>query len=85
MSIDKLKKHSYTQKQGQYLAFIYYYTKINGIAPAQIDFQKYFRVKPPTVHQMIVKLEKEGLITRVLNKPRTIKLAIANESIPKLE
>jgi len=24
----------YTEKQGQYLAFIYYYAKINGRAPA---------------------------------------------------
>ncbi|HYR90967.1 MAG TPA: hypothetical protein VE422_43310 [Terriglobia bacterium] len=28
---------SFTDKQGQYLAFIYYYTKINGRAPAEAD------------------------------------------------
>ena len=28
---------SYTPKQGQYLAFIYYYTKIHGRPPAQTD------------------------------------------------
>lgn len=27
----------YTKKQGQYLAFIYYYTKLNRKAPAYAD------------------------------------------------
>ena len=43
-----------TPKQGQYLAFIYYYTKINRRAPAETDFQRYFRVSPLSVHNMIV-------------------------------
>jgi repressor LexA len=43
----------FTAKQGQYLAFIYYYTKIHGTPPAEADFQRFFRVTPPVVHQMI--------------------------------
>jgi hypothetical protein len=27
----------FTSKQGQYLAFIYYYSKIHGTAPAEAD------------------------------------------------
>lgn len=54
----------YTEKQGQYLAFIFYYIKLNGIPPAQVDFQRYFSVTPPTVHQMILQLEKNKLIER---------------------
>jgi Mn-dependent DtxR family transcriptional regulator len=46
---------TYTEKQGQYLAFIYYYTKINRRPPAEADIQRYFAVTPPTVHQMILK------------------------------
>jgi hypothetical protein len=34
----------YTPRQGQYLAFIYYYTKLNGQPPAETDMQRYFRV-----------------------------------------
>ena len=30
----------YTPKQGQYLAFIYYYTKINGQPPAEHDMAR---------------------------------------------
>ena len=39
----------YTPRQGQYLAFIYYYTRVNGRAPAEADMQRYFRVSPPAV------------------------------------
>ena len=52
-------KKKYTSKQGQYLAFIYYYTKINGQAPAEADMQRYFKVSPPSVHQMVLTLEKK--------------------------
>ena len=40
---------AYTVKQGQYLAFIYYYTKIHGRSPSEADMQGYFRVSPPSV------------------------------------
>ncbi len=75
---------SFSEKQGQYLAFIFYYTKINRIPPAQIDFQKYFSVTPPTVHQMILHLEKKGLINRIPGKPRSLTIAIPDELLPKL-
>ena len=42
----------FTPKQGQYLAFIYYYTKIHG-RPPEADLQRFFRVTPPVVHQMV--------------------------------
>ena len=35
---------TFTAKQGQYLAFIYYYTKIHGMPPAEADFRRFFRV-----------------------------------------
>jgi Mn-dependent DtxR family transcriptional regulator len=54
----------YTERQGQYLAFIYYYTKLNGRPPAEADIGRYFREAPPTVHQMILTLERQGLISR---------------------
>jgi len=34
----------YTPLQGQYLVFIYYYTKIHGCTPAEADMQAYFKV-----------------------------------------
>lgn len=79
------QKELYTEKQGQYLAFIFYYTKLNGIPPAQADFQRYFSVTPPTVHQMILQLEKNNLIERKPNKPRSLKILISEEQLPRLK
>ena len=50
----------FSARQGQYLAFIHAYTSVNGRPPAQSDIARFFRVTPPTVHQMISTLEKAG-------------------------
>ena len=76
---------SYTPKQGQYLSFIYYYTKLNDYPPTERDMQKYFKTTPPTVHAMILELEKRQLIERIPNEPRSIKLLLAREKIPDLD
>ena len=75
----------YSTKQGQYLAFIYYYTKIHRRAPAEADLQEYFRVSPPSVHQMILTLEKEGLIERIPGQGRSIQLLLGRDQLPDLE
>ena len=75
----------FTAKQGQYLAFIYYYTRIHGIPPAEAEIQKYFKVTPPTSHQMILRLEQLGLIHRVPNTSRSIKVLLPREALPDLE
>jgi DNA-binding MarR family transcriptional regulator len=81
----KVLKSRYTHKQGQYLAFIYFYTKIHGVAPAEADLQRYFKVSPPAVHQMITTLEKEGLIDKVPGQARTIRVLLSKEELPDLE
>ena len=75
----------YTEKQGQYLAFIYYYTKVNGRPPAETDMQRYFGTTPPTVHQMILTLERKGLISREPGKARSIKVLLTPAQLPYLE
>jgi DNA-binding MarR family transcriptional regulator len=82
---DHVSPLKYTAKQGQYLAFIYYYNKIHGIPPAEADLQRYFRVSPPVVHQTIVALEQRGLIERQPGKARSIRLLIARSELPDLE
>ncbi|MEA2040619.1 MAG: MarR family transcriptional regulator [Thermodesulfobacteriota bacterium] len=78
-------KRQYTQRQGQYLAFIYYYKKIHGCPPAEADMQRYFKVSPPSVHQMVLTLEKKGLIEKVPYQARSIRLLVAREELPDLE
>jgi hypothetical protein len=75
---------NFTQKQGQYLAFIYAYTRLNGRAPAEADMQRYFEVSPPSVHQMVLTLERNKLIRRQVGGPRSIELLVAPEDLPIL-
>jgi DNA-binding MarR family transcriptional regulator len=75
----------YTAKQGQYLAYIYYYTKIHGRPPAESDLQRFFRVTPPVVHQMIKTLDARGLIDRRPGAARSIRLRLARAQLPDLE
>lgn len=85
MSIPKQQYFSFTDKQGQYLAYIYHYTKLNAILPAHTDFQKYFQVTPPTVNQMINTLESKGFITKRSRAARSISLVIPTDLIPILK
>jgi len=74
----------FTDKQGQYLAFIYAYTRIHGRSPAEADLQHHFRVSPPSVHQMVLTLERAGLIRRRPGVARSIEVLIAPELLPIL-
>ena len=76
---------AYTSKQGQHLAFIYFYTKVNRRPPAEADMQRYFGVTPPSVHQMVLTLELNGFIERVPGQGRSIRLLIPREQLPDLE
>lgn len=75
---------SFTEKQGQYLAFIYAYERLNRQPPAEADMQRHFGVTPPTVHQMVLKLEELGLIKRTPGKSRSIELLVPPEQLPIL-
>jgi hypothetical protein len=83
--IDPSNIPSFTAKQGQYLAFIYNYTKIRGQAPAESDLERYFQVSPPAVHDMIKTLERNGLIERTPGLARSIRLCVPPEKLPQLE
>jgi hypothetical protein len=76
---------SLTAKQGQYLAFIHNYTKIHGQAPAESDLERYFRVSPPAIHDMIKTLERNGLIERTPGLARSIRVLVRPEHLPRLE
>jgi repressor LexA len=75
----------FTAKQGQYLAFIHAYTLLHREPPAEADFQRFFQVTPPAVHDMIVALERRGLISRVPRQPRTIRLLLSPDELPALQ
>jgi DNA-binding MarR family transcriptional regulator len=74
-----------TARQGQFLAFIYWYSKVNRRPPAEADIQRYFGVTPPTVHQMVLTLEKAGLLQRSPGQARSLKVLLPVERLPFLE
>ena len=84
MSIPPNLSPPYTERQGQYLAFIHLYTKVNGRPPAQTDMQRFFAVTAPTVHQMLLSLERRGLLRRTPGRARSLEVLMAPEDLPVL-
>jgi hypothetical protein len=82
--LDPTTAPRFTKTQGQYLAFIYHYTKIHRLAPAETDLQRYFRVSAPSVHEMIKTLERNALIERTPGQARSIRLLVQPEHLPQL-
>lgn len=77
-------KLPYTSRQGQLLPFIHHYTTLHGRPPAEAEMVQFFRVTPPSVHQMILTLERRDLITRTPSMARSVRLKLPPEQLPLL-
>jgi hypothetical protein len=78
-------KVTFTEKQGQYLAFINKFIKSNGYSPEVTDFAKHFCVGSTSIYRIIAKLQEKGFIKRIPQKSRSIELLISEDELPKLE
>lgn len=67
------------------MAFIYVYSRMFRRTPAEADMQRHFRVSPPSVHQMVLTLERAGLIRRQPGVARSIQLLVTPEELPILK
>jgi SOS-response transcriptional repressor LexA len=76
---------NFTERQGQYLAFIDAYTRVNGRPPAESDMQRHFGVSPPSVHQMVLTLERLVLIRRQPGVARSIEVLVDPRCLPLLQ
>jgi len=74
-----------TERQGQFLAYIHQYGILNGCAPSEADMQRYFRITPPSVHTMVLTLERRGFIRRVPGQTRSITVIVPPESLVPLK
>jgi SOS-response transcriptional repressor LexA len=74
----------FTEKQGQYLAFIDNDSVMFGQSPTEADLQRFFGTLPPTIHQVLVTLAKKGLIRRTPGKARSVPILVDPEEIPRL-
>ncbi|MER9255925.1 MarR family transcriptional regulator [Mesorhizobium sp. M0598] len=61
------------------------YALLNGRWRAERDRQSFFGVTAPSVHQMVLTLERAGLIRRQPALARTIELLIEPDSLPRLQ
>jgi len=73
-----------TPKQGQYVAFIYY-AGLNKQAAAEADIQRCLGNSPPSVHQMVLDLDRHGLIQRTPGRSRSIRLLVDCAELPDLD
>jgi len=76
---------TYTERQGQFLAYIHQYSIVNGCAPAEADMQRFFQITPPSVHSMVLTLERRGFIRRMPGQARSITLIVSPASLPNLK
>ena len=82
---DQVKSTNPTERQGQFLAYIFQYGLVNGCSPAEADMQRHFQITAPSVHSMVLTLERRGFIRRVPGQARSITLLIPSESLPTLK
>jgi DNA-binding MarR family transcriptional regulator len=75
----------FTPRQGQFLAYIHAYTLVNGRPPAEADMMWFFHVTPPSVHQMVLTLERAGLVSRQPSVPRSIVVLLDRSALPELQ
>ena len=74
-----------TTTQGQSLAYISLYRRLHRESPSEKDMQRYFRVTPPTVHQMVLQLERKGRIERIPRQPRSNRVLVDEMELPELQ
>ena len=79
-----MKMQDPTERQGQFLAYISQYSLVNGCAPAEADMQRFFRIAAPSVHTMVLTLERRGFIRRIPGQARSITVTVPLESLPPL-
>ena len=79
-----MSAESFTARQGQYLDFIDAYTRVHGPPPGETDMQRHFQLSPPSVHQMVLTLERLGHIRRQPGVARSIELLLAPQDLPVL-
>jgi hypothetical protein len=71
-----LPEISFTDTQAQYLAFINAYTHVHGRPPAEADTQRYFGISPSSDHQIILTLERAGLLQRQFGLAHSIEVLV---------
>jgi repressor LexA len=84
-AVEPAPRLRFTKRQGQVLAFIHMYIKLNRRPPAEIDIARYFQITPPSAHQMVRTLDDKKLIVREPGVGRSIRLLVDPANLPELD
>jgi DNA-binding MarR family transcriptional regulator len=60
------------------------YTRLHRQPPAEANIQRYFGVTPPSVHQMVLTLERAGFIRRQPGVARSIEVLVDPKLLSEL-
>jgi hypothetical protein len=74
-----------TRAQGQLVAYVYWYTKVHRVPPAENEIADFLGIRGPSAHEMILRLESKAILSRRPGEPRTIKILLPREEIPDFE
>lgn len=74
-----------SHKQGQVLAYLYWYTKVNRRPPAEADIAAFFAITAPSAHQMVLRLERSGFVSRTPGAGRSLRVLLPTSDLPALE
>jgi DNA-binding MarR family transcriptional regulator len=80
---DSFRKNLHAQA-GAILGVIHLYTRLHRRPPAEAGIQQYFRVTPPSVHQMVLTLERAGFIRRQPGAALSIEVLVDPKYLPEL-
>jgi SOS-response transcriptional repressor LexA len=56
---------------------------VHGVPPAEHEMQRHFDVSPPSVHHMVINLEKKRLIERTPGMARSIRVLVPARDLPQ--
>jgi DNA-binding MarR family transcriptional regulator len=78
-------KRGPTHRQGQLLAYVYWYTKIHRVPPSENEIAEFMGIYGPSVHRMILLLEVKGYLSRRPGEPRTLRVLLPPEQVPNID
>jgi ribosomal protein L25 (general stress protein Ctc) len=74
-----------TRALGQLVAYVYWYTKVHRVPPAENEIANFLGIRGPSAHLMILRLESKAILSRRPGEARTIKILLDREEIPDLD
>lgn len=70
-----------TARQAQFLKYIAAYILVHRRPPSEAEMMRHFQITAPSVHSMVLTLERRGFIARTPGQARSIRLLIEIQAL----